>query len=667
MKLAFCLFKYFPFGGLQRDFMRILLEARERGHEIDVYTGAWHGVRPDGVDVHELYCRGWTNHRRNAAFARRLDTHLRDGRFDAVIGFDKMPGLDVYYGADTCYVARARMNHGPAYRLTPRYRCLHALERAVFGIDSKTRVLSLTQVESDVYQRFYFTPDHRFSLLPPTLDSARCVSEDRARIRREVRPELALEDEDRVMLFVGSSFKTKGLDRALRAVAALPPPLLARARLVVIGEDSPGRFARLARQLGITQCVEFLGGREDVPRLLQAGDLLVHPARSESAGAVLLEALAAGLPVLTTDICGYGFHVERARGGVVLPSPFSQRLLNDRLGYMLLAPEHADWSRNGIEYGKDPTLSSMPPRAVDIIEQTAKAKAKAQPRRHSAHSAGTPCLYLHDDLRRALHGHDGLEQLMAIAGDVFRETPARRTLRFERGGRAYFLKAHTGVGWAEIFKNLIYLRLPVVGAANEWHGIHRLQQLGIDTPSIAAYGSSGANPARRRSFIVTEELAASVSLEKFCGRWITEPPHGPQEVRLKRWLIARVADISRIMHANGANHRDYYLCHFLLEPSACRLFLMDLHRMQLRRRTPSRWIVKDLAGLYFSAMDIGLTRRDLLRFVCRYRDRPLRDILRTETRFWSTVSDRARSLHRTQERRRARQRSVAGTRAAPSA
>ncbi len=665
MRLAFCLFKYFPFGGLQRDFMRILLEARERGHELEVYTSAWRGARPDAIKLHELRCRGWTNHGRNAAFARRLDAYLREGRFDAVIGFDKMPGLDVYYGADTCYVARAHMNHGLAYRLTPRYRCLHNLERAVFGIDSKTQILSLTQVETSVYQRFYFTPDRRFSLLPPTLDPARSVRADRARTRREVRRELALDNEDRVVLFVGSSFRTKGLDRTLRAVAALPPELLAGTRLIVVGEDSPGRFARLARHLRITERVEFLGGREDVPRLLPAGDLLVHPARSESAGAVLLESLAAGLPVLTTDICGYGFHVERARAGVVLPSPFSQRLLNDRLAYMLLAPERAEWSHNGIEYGKDPTLSSMPPRAVDIIEQA--AKAKAQPRRHTTRGAGTRVLYLHDDLRRALRGRDSFEQLMSIEGEVFRETPARRTLRFERDGRAYFLKAHSGVGWAEIFKNLIYLRLPVVGAANEWHGIHRLQQLGVDTPTIAAYGSHGVNPARRRSFIVTAELAASVSLEKFCGRWMTEPPHGPEELRLKRWLIARVADISRMMHANGANHRDYYLCHFLLEPSTSRLFLMDLHRMQLRRTTPTRWIVKDLAGLYFSAMDIGLTRRDLFRFACRYRDKPLRDILRTEARFWSTVSDRARALYRTQQRRRARQRSVAGTRAAPSA
>ena len=83
------------------------------------------------------------------------------------------------------------------------------------------------------------------------------------------------------------------------------------------------------------------------------------------------------------------------------------------------------------------------------------------------------------------------------------------------------------------------------------------------------------------------------------------------------------------MHANGINHRDFYICHFLLDvsadvyrqsPQALRLSLIDLHRVQLRKRTPSRWVVKDIGGLYFSSMRIGLTRRDLYRFMKVYRD-----------------------------------------------
>ena len=90
------------------------------------------------------------------------------------------------------------------------------------------------------------------------------------------------------------------------------------------------------------------------------------------------------------------------------------------------------------------------------------------------------------------------------------------------------------------------------------------------------------------------------------------------------------------MHEGGVNHRDFYICHFLLhlDPApttdAFRLSLIDLHRAQLRAKTPRRWRDKDLAALYFSALGIGLTQRDFMRFLCVYFDRTLRDILRDE-------------------------------------
>jgi heptose I phosphotransferase len=104
------------------------------------------------------------------------------------------------------------------------------------------------------------------------------------------------------------------------------------------------------------------------------------------------------------------------------------------------------------------------------------------------------------------------------------------------------------------------------------------------------------------------------------------------------------------MHGAGINHRDYYLCHFHLDERSLgerspRCHVIDLHRAQLRRRTPRRWRVKDLAGLYFSAMDCGLTRRDLLRFVHHYTGGELRRAVQRDAKLWRQVARRAERLY----------------------
>ncbi|WP_153109513.1 lipopolysaccharide core heptose(I) kinase RfaP [Propionivibrio limicola] len=256
-------------------------------------------------------------------------------------------------------------------------------------------------------------------------------------------------------------------------------------------------------------------------------------------------------------------------------------------------------------------------------------------------------VHLDETFRTLWAGRDPFAAVEALQGEVFRELEARRTLRTEVGGRGYFVKIHRGVGWGEIFKNLCSLRLPVLGAGNEWQAIKRLEQLGVDTMCGVAFGQRGGNPATQHSFIVTEELAPTISLEDYCRDWPVTPP----PVAMKRALLHRVAEMARRMHQGGVNHRDFYICHFLLHldpaptPDNLKLSLIDLHRAQIRAQTPRRWRDKDLAGLYFSALDIGLTKRDVLRFLRLYFDRPLRTILRDEASLLRQLERKAARLH----------------------
>jgi heptose I phosphotransferase len=254
--------------------------------------------------------------------------------------------------------------------------------------------------------------------------------------------------------------------------------------------------------------------------------------------------------------------------------------------------------------------------------------------------------FLRDDLR-ALWGEDGLfERVFALDGEVYRAIASRRTLRFEAGGRAYFAKLHRGVGWREILKNLVVLRPPVVSARNEYVACVHLQSVGLTAPTVAAFGERGADPARRESFVICDALTGFVDLETFTGRWLASPPT-PVE---RRRLLVGIARFARRFHDAGLVHRDFYLCHLLLDTEAWRrgevaLGVLDLHRARIFRAVPDRWRERDLAALLFSSLDLPVSRRSWYRFVRIYAGRPLREEFAARARFWRRVERRARALY----------------------
>lgn len=261
-------------------------------------------------------------------------------------------------------------------------------------------------------------------------------------------------------------------------------------------------------------------------------------------------------------------------------------------------------------------------------------------------------LILAEPFRSLWAGRDAFEAVEALQGQVYRELEGRRTLRTEVDGRGYFVKIHRGIGWGEIAKNLLTAKAPVLGAGQEWQAIQRLTEAGVPTMTAVAYGERGSNPASQHSFIITEELAPTVDLEQLSLNWAQQAP----KPALKWALIERVAQMTGTMHRAGVNHRDCYICHFLLhterpiQASDLRLSVIDLHRAQVRDAVPRRWRDKDLAALYFSALDIGLTRRDKLRFLRTYFQRPLREVLREEASLLAWLESKAAKLYERKQR-----------------
>ncbi len=371
-KILFLLFDYFPFGGLQRDCLAIARLCASRGHEVTIFTRTWRGEQPKEIQVRLFGRHGWTNVARNRNWLRQLETELPASRFDCIAGFNKLPGLDVYYGADPCFVAKARQTKSWWYRQMPRYRHYANLERAVFARGLQTQLLMLTDRDRTQYQEVFGTEAERFYLLPPNATRRTFTAEQQRAMREKIRSTSGWPAATRLILFVGSDFQRKGLDRALAAFASLTPSAVPE-QLVVIGDRQPGKFAALSRSLGVANRVHFLGGRHDVPDWMMAADVLIHPARVETAGIVLLEALTFGLPVLATAACGYAPHVARA-GGTVLAEPFLQSDCNRALTELIEPSANAVRRALALEYAAREDLYSCHQRVVDAIETVVTRK-----------------------------------------------------------------------------------------------------------------------------------------------------------------------------------------------------------------------------------------------------------------------------------------------------
>ena len=376
MKLAFLIHKWFPHGGQQRDMLRLANECLARGHEVTVYTMAWLGRRPPGLKkalkIEIVPVAGFDRLARYRGYTRALRRILEAAPPDLTVGFIRMPLLDVYFAADSCFAEKAHSQRRRYYRFTPRFRYFSACERSVFGPESQTRAMLLSERQRDEYLRHYPDCGPRLHLLPPGLSPEHRVTARDEAIRSRCREELGISSGEKLILQIGSGFRIKGVDRSLRAFASLPKSMRDNCRYLLVGNEAKARrpaWLGLARILGIGDRFRILPPRGDVASLYQAADLLLHPAYSESAGHVLLEAAVAGLPVLTTATCGYAGHIQQAGAGLVCGEPFRQPELNRLLHEMLAQLDEAPWSKNGLRYGDNKALYNMPRAAVDFLEQ----------------------------------------------------------------------------------------------------------------------------------------------------------------------------------------------------------------------------------------------------------------------------------------------------------
>lgn len=364
MKIALGIYRLEPRGGLEDNCIRIAQELARRGHEPTLILAGQPPQLALPIETVALAPGAFSSHVRLAAFGRAFSEATK-GRFERTVAFQLFPGTDILFIAEAL---RDRTDTPLLKRLTPRFRAFARLERSCFGPTATTRIICQAMPQMRAFVERYPNSRDRIAVIPPAISETRRHPQLRAELRNRVRGGLEIDQRACVWLWLGLQPEIKGLDRVIEALSDHP-----EARLLVggltVADKKIRRFMARAASLGVDKrihCLGYISG-ERFFEVLAAADVLAHPARSEVAGAVILEALINGLPVVTTDICGFAEHVEKSGAGKVVQGPFDpstfSRYLKEACG-----SDNASFSHKGIAYGANPELYSGIGVACDLIE-----------------------------------------------------------------------------------------------------------------------------------------------------------------------------------------------------------------------------------------------------------------------------------------------------------
>ena len=323
-KIAILLYRYFPYGGLQRDFLEVGKELQSRGITFKVFTRRWEGSIPDGFSVEEIGQRGLSNFAKNKNFVSDSLKALQRYKPDLVFGFNKLPGLDLYFAADSCF-KKESLNKHAITKFTRRFRQSIEYEKAVFESNASTEVFLLNNKQAEDFKNSYHVDCNQMIIVPPGIDPNWNDHDP-----LEIHSFFDIKLEDKIALFVGSDFHRKGLDRAISSIHNLNSCNIPFT-LLVIGKDNFGPYSELVQNYGLNEKVKYLGPRDDVASIMKSSDLLLHPAREEAAGNVIIESLVSHLPVATCKEVGFAEEVKNCKGGFVLEEEFNQERFNSLL------------------------------------------------------------------------------------------------------------------------------------------------------------------------------------------------------------------------------------------------------------------------------------------------------------------------------------------------
>ncbi|SNY66873.1 glycosyltransferase family 4 protein [Enterobacter sp. CC120223-11] len=317
-RLAIVRQKYRPDGGAERFVSRALSALSNQNLELNVITRQWQGEKQDDWHIHICDPQKWGRISRERGFADAARKLWQAEQFDIVQSHERIPGCDIYRAGDGVHrrwlLQRQRILpgwRGQMLMLDRYHRYVMDAEKAMYEApELKAVICNAEMVKQEIIEDFAVDPK-KIHVIYNSIDASRFVPADSMQ-KLALREQLGIPANAVALCFVGSGFERKGLAAAINAIAGTDR------YLIVVGQDKAEKqYQALARSVGCEDRIRFCGMQKETLPFYQAADGLLLPTLYDPFPNVILEAMACGLPVITSRTCGGAEFIEQGTNGFV--------------------------------------------------------------------------------------------------------------------------------------------------------------------------------------------------------------------------------------------------------------------------------------------------------------------------------------------------------------
>ena len=330
MKIAIIRKKYTFHGGAEGFSQTLITQLAKEGNEIHVYAMQWQGDPAENIHIHKVPALTANSFLRDFSFAVSSFFLLRKQRFDIIQSHDKTLYQDIYRAGDGCHIEWLRqrwIRTGLAGKLSivfnPYHWLILSLERMIFRGRRYKKIVAISELVKKNIIDNYRVPAPDIEVIYNGVDLERFHPGNKMKYRSSTRKKHGLSESEFVLLFVGSGFERKGVKYLIQAAEALSEPV----SVLIVGKGPEEKF----KSPGGRQKIIFCGPQRDIENYYAAADLFVFPSIYEPFGNVHLEALASGLPVITTRNSGAAEIISHGVNGFVIERPEDYRAIADKV------------------------------------------------------------------------------------------------------------------------------------------------------------------------------------------------------------------------------------------------------------------------------------------------------------------------------------------------